>query len=123
LYHQRKLTEALDRFAQAAYLCDDEACKNFAWNYRGRAHWEQREYALAEEDFRQAVAYDANDMSSLAFRGFMLRLNGQTTTANEVFDQVLARSQDENLKSVVRQCMGTALPPATASDAGVGPGQ
>jgi hypothetical protein len=123
LYHQRKFGEALDRFAQAARLCDDEACKNFAWNYRGRLHWEQREYALAEEDFRQALTHDGNDLSSLAFRGFMLRLEGQTAAANELFDQVLARSQDENLKSVVRQCKGAALPPATASDAGIGPGQ
>ena len=123
LYHQKKFGEALDHLAQAARLCDDEACKNFAWNYRGRAHWEQREYALAEDDFRQAVAHDANDLSSLAFRGFMLRLDGRTAAANELFDQVLARSQDENLKSVVRQCKGTALPPATASDAGIGPGQ
>jgi serine/threonine-protein kinase len=123
LYHQRKFGEALDRFAQAARLCDDEACKNFAWNYRGRLHWEQREYALAEDDFRQAMAHDANDLSSLAFRGFMLRLDGRTAAANELFDQVLARSQDENLKSVVRQCKGAALPPATASDAGIGPGQ
>ncbi len=123
LYHQRKFDAALDHLAQAARLCDDEACKNFAWNYRGRSHWEQREYALAEDDFRQAIAHDANDLSSLAFRGFMLRLDGQTAAANELFDQVLARSQDENLKSVVRQCKGAALPPATASDAGIGPGQ
>ncbi len=123
LYHQRKFGAALDHLAQAARLCDDEACKNFAWNYRGRSHWEQREYALAEDDFRQAIAHDANDLSSLAFRGFMLRLDGRTAAANELFDQVLARSQDENLKSVVRQCKGAALPPATASDAGIGPGQ
>ncbi|MFQ3591404.1 MAG: protein kinase [Chloracidobacterium sp.] len=123
LYHQRKLSDALDRFAEAARICEDEACKNFAYNYRGRVHWEQREYALAEEDFRQAVAHDANDLSSLAFRGFMLRLGGQAAAANQLFDQVLARSRDETLKSVVRQCKGEALPPATASDAGIGPGQ
>jgi len=123
LYHQRKFDAALDHLAQAARLCDDEACKNFAWNYRGRLHWEQREYTLAEDDFRQAIAHDATDLSSLAFRGFMLRLDGRTAAANELFDQVLARSQDENLKSVVRRCKGAALPPATASDAGIGPGQ
>ncbi len=123
LYHQRKLGKALDRFAEAARICDDDACKNFAYNYRGRVHWEQREYGLAEEDFRQALIHDANDLSSLAFRGFMLRLGGQAAAANQVFDQVLARSRDENLKSVIRQCKGVALPPATASDAGVGPGQ
>ncbi|MGQ9897349.1 MAG: protein kinase domain-containing protein [Acidobacteriota bacterium] len=123
LYHQQKFDDAVDHLAKAARLCDDEACKNFAWNYRGRLHWEQREYTLAEDAFRQAVIHDANDLSSLAFRGFMLRLGGRTTAANELFDQVLARSQDENLRSVVRQCKGAALPPATASDAGIGPGQ
>lgn len=123
LYHQRKLDDALERFAEAARLCEDEACKNFAYNYRGRVHWEQRAYALAEEDFRQAVVHDANDLSSVAFRGFMLRLTGRTAAANQLFDQVLARSRDENLTSVVRQCKGAALPPTTASDAGVGPGQ
>ncbi len=123
LYHQNKLNDARDRFAEAVRLCADDACKNFAYNYRGRVHWEQREYALAEEDFRQAIVYDANDLSSLAFRGFMLTLIGQTESATQLFDQVLMRSHDENLRSVIRQCKGSALPPVTATDAGVGPGQ
>ncbi|MCS7081024.1 MAG: serine/threonine-protein kinase [Chloracidobacterium sp.] len=123
LYHQRKFTDALDHFAVAARTCEDESCKNFAYNYRGRIHWEQRKYALAEEDFRQAVVHDANDLSSVAFRGFMLQLDGRTADANQLFDEVLARSRDENLNSVVRRCKGSALPPVTASDAGIGPGQ
>ncbi len=122
-FNQKKFSDAVEEFDKAARLCDEKDCKNYAHNYRGRTNWEQKKYALAADDFEKAVAADGNDFPSLAFQGFMLKLDGKAAKAGPLFDRVLSQSNDSNLKDIVKQAKGGETPPATASDAGVGPNQ
>lgn len=123
-YHQKKLARADTEFGDAANLCSDTSCKNFAHKYKGLAYWENKKYSLAADEFREAYRQNSKDLTARAFLAFMLVLDNKRSEATPIFNELLeAGSLKPELRDAVKQVKDGAGAPQTASDAGVGPGQ